>query len=205
MGNSYSAENDQSNDELMKGIDRLFAHKNNMISDTINTLDISNLEGGCTVCSRNRYEEYEQQLGGMQNKFKQIMKYNSTEVDHEVEKRLQNMHGGGDDVTSELFADEIEGLKHLSTTSNNYMAQNGGRDNIDTNISSSLSGMSKEDFIQGGGMLDSSSYETTGSLGMSNLSNVIYNSNQEINVMPYYSSTSGAEYYNEMQRQHRYT
>ena len=133
------------------------------------------------------------------------------------------MIGGGLSETSRANMTEIRNMKTdvLSPTSadvsnkkvNPLSQQDGGCD-ILSSLSGFLSGKSTTSQVFNEGMnkgvnkMQGGGAETSLSslVGMTSVMNGgKKQSSEEINVMPFYSSTSGSEYYNEMQRENRYT
>lgn len=205
MGGNNSVPQKLSDNEIMENINKLFGSQRANNDTTIQTLGI----GDCLECEpkRSRFIEFELQLGGELDKtrdkiraheFELFMnKIGGTRKDDDFDETLDmdetiDFQNGGkqDDVTSDNFMSELREIGKLSATS---------VDNINT--------IPKEQ--QGGGALSATSPITYEQSQLSTTSNALFGGNDRVddvtNVMPFYSSTSGTEYYNNMQKEHRYT
>lgn len=267
MGNNNSVQQNLSNDEIMANINKLFApyQQTNTNYDTIHSLDMS---GGCVTCKRNRYSEFENQLGGeLKNANNEIMYNNLSKFAGQTERNnyseLEDLDfdnneqfGGDGEMTSDMFMSELAHVGNLSATSfENNSQQNGGQSNLSatsnvlmseiahmnnlsatsvgnnlqtggcgcsiekklsedkfikkhtpsqstTSAIESLTNMSLNKTPQTGGF---SSCSTTSIMQTSEMFGGKIQTSEEMNIMPFYSSTSGTEYYSNMQKTHRYT
>lgn len=191
-----------SNDEILTNINNIFKYSH-MCQDnncTIESLGFNELTGGNIVPRRARYVEYEKQLGGAFNgieKIKSIIGINKnkpeeesltlSEFEKETIQQGGNLHNNNE--TSDMFMSEINKINNLSATS--QPIENVQQKPTEQTISLSLKTLSSP-IIQTGGC------NCTMSGGK------VKQTSEEINVMPFYSSTS-VEYYGNMQKEHRYT
>lgn len=191
--------------------------------------------GGDVKSTRNRYAPIQQQLGGQLKNIEKpsevikIEKFINQMVggDKQLDEELEELDfedekpqtGGADcDATSAMFMSEIRKMNNLSATSYDEPpkmnggccapAQYGGdKKCLDsacerTSNLTSLSGLDLSHMV-GGCPCNTSISNTIGLAGGSAEKNKP--SSENINIMPFFSSTSGTEYYNNIQREHRYT
>ena len=280
MGNNNSVQQNLSNDEIMSNINHLFSpyQQTDTRYDTIHSLDMSNTNGGCVECKRNRYVEFENQLGGeLRNAdntimFNKLAKFavqsggtNCSELD-DLDLNLEdsnqqnggqinlsatsnalmselahvdylsatsvgnNLQAGGQissAATSNMFASEIAKLGDLSATSIGNMTGGCGCEaqkqlsekqfiekhtpsETPSSIIESLTGMTINPNTQNGGCpscVQTAGCPACGATSVIKTSEMFggkIQSSEEINIMPFYSSTSGSEYYSNMQKAHRY-
>lgn len=160
MGNNNSVQQNLSNDEIMANINHLFStyQQTDTRYDTIHSLDMSNMNGGCVACKRNRYAEFENQLGGeLRNADKAVM-YNKlakfavqtggsdySELDDlDFENNVQL--GGDGEKTSDMFMSELAHVGNLSATSfENNSQQNGGQNNLTATSNALMSDLVRVD------------------------------------------------------------
>jgi hypothetical protein len=181
--------------------------------ETYNTLGLNNMYAGDAKQTRYRYAEYETQYGGkmtnLENQYcmKNINSFLSQlgagkkpEYDSDDELDLEdddeNILEGGCEAcettaTSEFFMSELQNINQLSATSNNLMQTGGKPKSCEASNVSSLSGF---EMSLNGGCPCSSNIISGGKKQISD----------ELNIMPFFSSTSGSEYYTNMQKEHRY-
>lgn len=160
MGNNNSVQQNLSNDEIMANINHLFApyQQTETSYDTIHSLDMNNMSGGCVTCKRNRYAEFENQLGGeLINANKEIM-YNKlakfapqsggnnySELD-ELDFDNNDQLGGDGEITSDMFKSELAHVGNLSATSfENNSQQNGGQINLTATSNALMSELARVD------------------------------------------------------------
>lgn len=303
MGNNNSVQQNLSNDEIMANINKLFAPYQQSYSghDTIQSLDMSNVNGGCVACKRSRYAEFENQLGGELKRANNVITFNKLsqfavqtggnyvgELDElDFDNNSYSQEGGSGEMTSEMFMSELAHIGNLSATSfENNNNQNGGQLNLTATSSALMSEMARVDNLsatsignnlQNGGQVNGfatsnmfmSEIAQLGNLSATSLGNMNggcgcsaekkfierqkspkdtseivslsmaktqdggcqtcsqtagcvacsttsamktsemfggkIQTSEEMNIMPFYSSTSGTEYYNNMQKAHRYT
>lgn len=161
--------------------------------------------GGCSQCDSNTSPLYPDQL---KNAFS-------------LSTTSQNggcVHCG--DTTSQMNMSQLENVSQLSATSQNGGCAQCGNSMIHKGQLSSLSATSYT--IQNGGCgcnkqneeqlreeLPKPNYKLSFSLSSKDdspkQSGGSNQTSEEINIMPFYSSTSGMEYYSNMQKEHRYT
>jgi hypothetical protein len=152
MGNNNSVHQNLSNEEIMANINKLFvSYQQADDSKTIQSLDMSNFDGGCVGCKRNRYELYENKLGGsVQSSRKDVMLNNAANIacqfsgikggsgpkeileDLQFDDGVSNTARGDSDMTSNMFMSEIGRLDNLSATSLENNSQTGGNFNTAT-------------------------------------------------------------------------
>jgi hypothetical protein len=262
MGLENSKTQKMSNDDIVGNINKLFGSLN-IPSEISESLHMDNYSGGDMYPTRQRYKEFEYQLGGMMKQMQlnknlhnlsnamsggagedydsDLEDFNDADEIVEEDGMVDNiadgfveengmidddadgMIGGGLSETSRANMTEIRNMKTdvLSPTSadvsnkkvNPLSQQDGGCD-ILSSLSGFLSGKSTTSQVFNEGMnkgvnkMQGGGAETSLSslVGMTSVMNGgKKQSSEEINVMPFYSSTSGSEYYNEMQRENRYT
>jgi hypothetical protein len=253
MGSENSKTQKISNNDVMENINKLFGSLSIPTTITETSLHMDDYSGG-EYPTRQRYKEFEYQLGGelkkvrLNNKlqnFSNLMyggdgDYDSDlefdnddnddnddnndyiddvrddeidehdDMEHDDVEHEEDMIGGGLSETSKANMTEIRNMKTnaLSPTSGENV-QDGGADTL-----SSLSGFltdknttsqvfnSEINKMRGGGA-ETSLSSLAGMTSM--MSGGRKQSSEEINVMPFYSSTSGSDYYSEMQKENRYT
>lgn len=227
MGNflsSYGTDKTSKNNEgFIEGINQLFApHKptHAVDSELLTTLNLEQFSGGCVVPPKSRYLEFEQQLGGsMQNEqqlnnIAQFFSYaggkvqndsdleeddlsdlDMGDVDEEIKQDGGNLSATSNANMSELNAINVSQLS--ATSMQNGGVQNGGSAD---HLTSELFGHMNAK--QHGG--NANVYDSLSPLSQFTMSGAGKKSSESINVMPLFSSTSGTEYYNDMQRANRY-
>ena len=259
MGNNNSVQQKFSNDEIITNINKLFESYQHADVDTIQSLNMSTV-GGCFKCDRNRYAEFETQLGGSLRNAENIIKFDnlakfanlsggSTEQLEELDFD-NNFVGGNYDAlaTSTAFMSELANNGVLSatsnavipeaktnTTSNMFMSDLANVNNLSATSPVVMNGgcgcdlekkLAEEQFVQkhtspkqpSTSILDSLTdmanivpsqnggcSACTSSLKLNSLVGGTLQTSEEMNIMPFYSSTSGTEYYGNMQKSHRYT
>lgn len=223
MGNIISSDKtNKDNEQFVGSITQLFTSsdpKNQPHdSDMLTTLNLDQFSGGCITPPKNRYAEFEQQLGGSlktAEQFNNITKFFSHVGGKDPNDDSDLMES--DDDLSDLDMDDIEqdgGNLSVTSTSNmaevnavdvsklsatsmpNNNVQAGGCDHLTSELFGHI-----EVGQSGGNAKLVDSQTSLSSLSMFGGKK----SSESINVMPLFSSTSGTEYYNDMQRENRYT
>jgi hypothetical protein len=233
MGSSQSVPEQITNDEIFKNINKLFQSKCDNSDDcvTYNTLGLNNIYGGDACQTRYRYAEYEAQVGGRLANLDDkcgIQNVNSflgqiggkgkidigddsdDELDmdeDDIEDDDEFVLDGGNcaacNSTSAMFMSELQNITQLSATS--VVPQTGGKPACDTSMNS-LSGF---ELTQTAGCPCSSASvvgnkQNGGCPCSAAAVGGKKQTSEELNIMPFFSSTSGSEYYNHMQKNHRY-
>lgn len=233
--NSVSDEkNKVTNESILENIKKLFSSvpsQSSTSTDALTTLNIDDFGGENIQAPKGNYAEYEAQLGGKIseiNKFNNINKVFSyiggkIKDNEDSDESLEGMddsdleeiedveednvlEGGNLSVTSNLNMAEINGINvgKLSPTSGapDLNGQQGGNKTVppmDDHLTSELFGHGARQDAQHGGAKKQSDTDNLSSLNMTS------DKSENINVMPVYSSTSVSDYYNDMQRENRYT
>ena len=244
MGLENSKTQKMSNNDIVENINKLFGSLS-VPTEITESLNMENYSGGNMYPTRQRYKEFEYQLGGMMKQMqlnKNLHNLSTTmnggageeydsdledfdntdeliednEIDNEIDEEV--MMGGRLSETSRANMTEIKNMKtdvlsptsaYVSNKKVEPLSQQDGGD-ILSSLSGFLSGKSttSQVFNDGVNKMHGGNAETSLSslIGMTSVMNGgKKQSSEEINVMPFYSSTSGSEYYNEMQRENRYT
>lgn len=270
MGNNNSTQNEPTRDEIVDNLKRMFPASDGYTVEfeTVQSLDMDHVGGECTSCSRNRYTQFEKQLGGdvvnleRANIGKTITtlfppkKVAVTEKTDALDGMTDSIIGGSCDMTSSAFIDDIARVGDLSATSFEHSFAQLGAANISDDkqrtSSAHMSEIGKINVESPTSIVDYTEKPLGAGCGecggdneiaekqvlrkkdaniltsiLSSLSDIASQSggcaacgagresqkpampdrtsSDEMNVMPFYSSTSGTEYYNNMQRMNRFT
>lgn len=227
MGNNNSVQKKLSNEEILMNINKLFGETSGeqFPQYTFNSIGMNNMEGGCIVPAKNRYASLEAQLGGelqniqtlgMLNSFGRMLNQSGgdgidvdslSELEEDSDADLDDelLEGGcptclagGAEQTSEMFMSEVMKMENISATS--VDKQTGGCGACDKK-SESLSSLSlMKSLNMEGGCPACNATQVIRTIEMTGGKP----SSEEMNIMPFYSSTSGSEYYSSVQKEHRY-
>jgi hypothetical protein len=225
MGSENSTIQKKPNNDVIDNINKLFNLSNTHEDvDAMTSLHINDMSGGSVYPTRQRYKEYEIQLGGQ---LKQL------EVLNTINNFSHMLSGGDEEFDSDLefddteheHDDELVGGNGMSATSANHMSeiQKIKTDQLSptshdvNNLSDTLEQPSKvpETHDSASRIFDSemaklqSKPAQTGGETLSSLVGMEMfggkQSSDEVNIMPIYSSASQSEYYNDMQKEHSFT
>lgn len=211
MGNNNSVEKKLTNEEILANIYKFFNNNTQTTSETsVLSLHLENeTSGGCLAPCQNRYHELEIQLGGKLehihalNNINNFFHQSGGEADSDIsdldigdleEDIVEEQQGGKYSETSNNFMSEILKLDVLSATSQDKCMLGGcgcetkKEEPKSTSPITTLSLNKFSDKVQTGGCPMCANKQ----------------SSEEINIIPFFSSTSGTEYYNAMQKEQRY-